>query len=144
MKIHAWSLLLIGLVLTSCTVTPDKVKPHSVGFDSTTPVGTNPQNGGLLDWIVNADGSTWGAIITSDGRDRYNTTIDMYRIQYKAEHGVDITRDTNGTTLTTWKDGKTPVYKIDAAHYKHLLMLNSWLNDKKDPDSVWMKIKDKL
>lgn len=136
--------LFLALGLTSCTVVPKHVVTEEPSYDATTPEGLDPRNGGFLDWVVNPDGSTWGAIITADARDRYNLLIDSYAEQYKAEHAIILVRDA-GVILTTWTDLKNPhgapAYKIDSQHYAAFLMMNQWLSDYRDKDSVWMKIK---
>jgi hypothetical protein len=133
-------LFILALLLTSCTVVPDHVQHQVASYDSTTPPGIDQQNSGLLGWIVNQDGSTWGTIITSDARNRYNLLIEDYGAQYTAENALVLTKDA-GVTATVWQDTTNVVYKIDAQHYAAFLLMDHWLADHKDKDSVWMKLK---
>jgi hypothetical protein len=132
-----WIVLLSCLFLASCTVTPDHVTSDTASYDDTTPPGVDPQNGGFLEWIVNPDGTTWGAIITPDGRDRYNFLIEYYAKSYKAEHNMVLVKD-SGVMLITYKG--VAAYKIDSAHYAAYLKMNDWLAGNRDKDSAWLNI----
>jgi hypothetical protein len=121
------------------TVTPDPVRDLAPSYDSTTPPQYPNDSSGVLDLIKNDRGEVVGALITAMARERYNSLIKAYRLQFRERHHVLLHPD-DGVKTTRDKYGNA-VWIMDADHLEDFILLNGWAKDDVPPDSVWQKVK---
>ncbi len=148
-----WLLFLICLCIVGCaTVTPDSAMADRPSPDTSTPLRylstVTEFNGGFLGY-ESVDGRRCG-ILTTNGRDAYNVSIDKYKIQFQDEYGVLLSNDLgvnpyidkyNNQELS----GKSyKLYSIDKQRLKYFMTLQQWARDKRDGDSIWIKFKNKI
>lgn len=139
-SILALSFLVFGCAATS-TVTPSPVVSEEPSFDSTTPEGYAGQNGGVIK-ILKSNGHTVGAILTKDGRNRYNWLVDSYRIQIFERYGRSLEADSG---IVPIKDTLgNDMFFIDSDRLFYFIRMNLWSKANRPHDTVWMKLKDKV
>lgn len=117
------------------TITPNKVNDNTASFDSSTPVNYDNLNSGIIGFTEEGSG-----IITTFGVERYNNLIEQYKIRFKEFKGVNLKKN-DGISNYVDKHGNV-LYKIDAQHFVYYGVLNSWLKDGIESDSLWDKAKN--
>jgi len=154
-KSAIWALLAALLLLEGCnTITPDNVENKRPAFDSSTPDGYNPYNSGLIEYVEDSEGRTVGAIITTDARARYNALIQAYRLQFKDEYKIELNQDSgvevSSYPVKTKRSVTDPIpeakklYFITSDYMTYFMRLSAWSKNKRDSDSIWLKIKEKV
>lgn len=135
-------LALCGGCATS-TITPDPIVSHEASYDATTPKQyPNAWNSGLLFQTTDARGQFDGVVITEGGRDFYVFLVRSYSIQYKSEHGLDLTGE-NG--VRPFKDEfGNPLWWIDNQRFAAMQIMSTWLKCRRDPDSLWQRAKERI
>ena len=134
MKSFAACLLSSILFVGCATVTPNKVVDNTASYDASTPQGYNNLNSGIVGFTM--DGK---AILTPYGVERYNTLIELYKIQFKYAKGIELKQ--NAGIAEYLDKNKNLLYKIDEQHLVYYGILNSWRRDGRDADTFWDKAK---
>lgn len=130
------SFCLSSFLFVGCaTITPNKVNDNTASFDSSTPVNYDNLNSGIIGFTEEGSG-----IITTFGVERYNNLIEQYKIRFKEFKGVNLKKN-DGISNYVDKHGNV-LYKIDAQHFVYYGVLNSWLKDGIESDSLWDKAKN--
>jgi len=131
------NVLVLNLFLAGCnTITPDKIQDDVASYDSSTPVQYNKDNGGLIALLDD------GAVITSEGKNRYNKLIEMYKIKFKNEKAIELIKDSG---IKPYKDRYgNDLFLIDNEHLVYFGVMNSWLKEKIPADNIIDKTIDKI
>lgn len=140
---------ILALSLSGCgsmtgTVTPNEVViPNGPGFyDSTVPSQYDPRHGGYCYSIKNEKGGIIADVVSSGAKARYDTLVAAYAIQFKNFRHVTLNV---GDGVEPIVDAyKNNLFKLDFEHMGYFAELARWSRDKKDPDSIWMRLKDKV
>jgi len=137
------TIILSSLILLGCSVvTPDPIKDGAYSYDSSTPRQYDAYNSGFIRYTRNSRGEVKGAIITPNARDKYNTLIGKYRVQFKKEYGVDLQP---GYGVWDFMDMYwNQLYHIEAQYLEYFITLNRWQKELRDPDDLWSKAKEGL
>ena len=134
--------LVISMAGCAGTVTPKAVMDKQPSFDSSTPSQYPQDSNGFLKFIKGTTGNTLGGLITENAKRRFNMLVREYRIQFKEAYQVDLEQDM-GTR--TYMDGYgNMVWFMSAESLEYFARLSQWSRDVRDPDSIWMKLKDKV
>lgn len=117
-KIWLFSLSFCWLV-SACTITPNPVGGQTAVTDV---------EGGINGFagFATVDGKRRG-LLTDAGRDRYNTLISLYSVQFKKEFGVALQQ---GDGLVEFKG----YHAIDKPHLIYFGWLCQWSRDKRTAD----------
>lgn len=149
----------VSLLLVGCaTIVAPKVKDNAKAPDRTTPSKgySTIYNDGLLGYILEGktvyadelkpgqklNGEILKVIITSGKRDEYNRLIEQYKLQLKERENLIVEKD-NGIQPFQDKYGNN-VYTLDAVGVVIFSIFKSWERNQVEPDSIWLKAKDKL
>lgn len=146
------TLWLLNLITGCSTVSPDPVESKKAAYDSSTPTGYDPNNSGLIEYVSDERGKTVGAIITTNARTRWYNLIDAYKLQFKSEYKIDLATAPEVKPWTkptiTKRDCIDPIpterqlYYMESEYMQYFMRLSQWSKDKRDNDSIWMKIKN--
>jgi len=101
-------ILLLILLLVSCTVLPKVVKPASISWDG------NVQNSGFVMFMTNYSG-----LITSNAVFRYNSLIEKYGREFNPPLSIN-----DGIYSTNWNG--TNLFVINPQALTHFVQMNHW------------------
>jgi len=141
--IRTLTLLSVVFLSVGCgTISPDPIKSTESSYDASTPSQYDPKSSGFLGFTENEKGETTGALLSDNAVKKYNALITDYAIQFKNEEKVSI--DTNAGVRMFVDGYGNAVHWIDAEHLQYFLKLNRWRKEKREPDTIWMKLRDKI
>lgn len=105
--------------------------------DVTTPIQYTSFSSGFINYLDDGRG-----LLTKGGRESYNALIDKYKLQFKDIYLIELSKDLGVLPYTDTYGNK--IYVIDQQRLKYLLILKAWNRDQRDPDSIWLKIRNKI
>lgn len=145
MYIRPMAILLAACIMGCATTTPDLIPSNRPDPDPSTPVQylktVTEFNGGFLGFYTDTQGKRRG-ILTINGRDKYNTLIEKYRLQFQEVNNVTLSPDLGIEEYVDRYNNK--LFSIDKTRLKYFMMLSQWARDERDGDSTWLKIKSKI
>lgn len=129
---------LLSLAVAGCgTVTPDVVRDNVATADASVP----PQYDASAGWILRQRDDGAG-VLTDGGRDRYNTLVAAYRLQFEQVYKVKLCHDAG---ISTWIDEHgNAVWIIDAEHLEYFCRLGRWAKSWRPNDGMIMRAKDAI
>lgn len=139
--------LALGLLLAGCattaTITPDFTKDKATASDSSLPAQYSQKQVWFIQYTINAAGERDGAVLTPNGRDRYNTLIGLYALQFQQDNQVLLVRDAG---VAPYVDAfGNALWRMDMQHFEYFRRLSrEYAKAGKSPDSVWLKIKNAI
>lgn len=133
-------LLLCEGCATTSTVTPNLPQSSEASYDATTPPQYDAKNSGILFQTKDSRDEFDGVVLTEGGRDFYYVLIRSYAVQYKAEHGLDLAKESG---VKAWRDlHENNLWWLDNQRFAAYLTMSGWLKARRDPDSIWLKTKN--
>ena len=124
------------------TVTPNVVMDKEASYDTSTPSQYPQNSNGFLKFVKTERGDVVGGLITDNAKRRFNMLVRDYHIQFKEAYKVELKE--NDGIRSFMDEYKNMVWIMDAESLEYFARLSQWSRDARDPDSIWMKLKDKI